>query len=390
MQALVYAIRSLTLISTGDSARANERLLGTGLRGSLRAQYWLLNAMALWLADRQQANHLPYKGEDKAFSDRKTFTLRQALSKAGPVIQLFGTTGWRPVFDIELVWCRPISDPVPCNARYGQQVANQWEFFLRFHRNRATDVLEKDGMPLMKDPATEIERLMQFVHYWGWLGSAPQNGLGWVTVAPRPMPPVTPLLNNPFFAAADVGVTETQINALLQALSGYYAKKYMAKKKEIHAAPSLLKGIDQHDNSNHKRVRYLKNLIKHGPKTLKRYQMSISTLAPGVLPVTPRAVFHIGYEIKRYLRFLLDPSGRNRQTPFGDLDNAGQLHISHPVLLDDGWTIRLRFCGRPGIYAQDEQEPRRWLAWIQTVLCGDAEAPPDWPRRRFMEEKTCQ
>lgn len=365
MEILEYSVRSLTPIVTGDTNKTNTKLLGTGLKGSLRYQYWLMKAMEKWVESPQGAHLLPYRAElEDADSVEKTHTkeeaLREALRKAGPVVQLFGTTGWRPVFDMELKDCRRVWGRMPCSARFGATAPYQWEFFLRFKRNRLTRALDKienqKGIPFI--PENELQALMGFVHHWGWLGSAPQNGLGWVELSPIPRIQSALPSANPIFDGRDIFLTHHEFQILTDQLHQFYRIKL---------------------SSGTNRARYLN---------------SMAYIAQDPPP--------IGYEIRRLLKYvhscvskradwrnprnIFKPviNNNNEKSLFGSVEiipaypdrgrrdealhHSSHIHISHPLGTEDGYRLRIRICSRPDGGVVEGIIPGQFLDWCENFL----------------------
>lgn len=174
-----YFVQSLTPIVTGDHDRCNKELLATGLLGSLRYQYWLLKAMEAWeksQQDNKQPEYPLYSADltpGETIKD-KTQRLATALKTVGPVVGLFGGTGWKRMFRLDIVNPRP-GDVQPASARSGKYEARHWKFTLCFSQDRQSSAFEKQFETTV---AQEFRCLMSFVHHYGWLGAAPQNGDG--------------------------------------------------------------------------------------------------------------------------------------------------------------------------------------------------------------------
>ena len=303
MKPLSYSITSHTPIVTGDHKHRNMELLATGILGSLRYQYWLLKAVQAWQADpdhpvypRYSGVNLPVKGNNK-----RKFLL--ALGEAGSVVQLFGDTNWKKMFRLE------IADAVrgqaqPCSARADDKNAEkkpyQWErLTLNVHQDRKISFFNGTEGERIHN---EVEELMSFVHHYGWLGAAPQNGLGWVRVQGQEEKRLDLPQDNPVFAAKDIIFSKKEADRLRTELIEYY------RDKENTSAPSW---------------------------KLKRYAVSIRHLDRPPSPV--------GYEIRRWLRDQKKPAFF-----FGSGNHAGFVHVTHPAVQQDGgWRVRLRFAVRP-------------------------------------------
>ncbi|MCI5145531.1 MAG: hypothetical protein D3923_08355 [Candidatus Electrothrix sp. AR3] len=329
MISLSYSITSCTPLVTGDHQHRNTALLSSGILGSLRYQYWLLKAMQAWQANPQQPNYPLYSIQTLEHKTKQD--LLAALDQAGPVVQLFGATNWKKMFRLE------ISDAQrgmqqPCSARSDDTKTEKkpyhWTCTLSFRQDRKVSFFKGIEGQILQN---ELEQLMSFVYHYGWLGAAPQNGLGWVQVQgleQEQMDCIVPPPANPVFAAQDIVFTKGEKDKLLAVLRQYYQEK--------HNQPG----------PGWKRNRYL-NSIEH--------------LGKNPPPV--------GYEIRRWLR--------DQQSPeflFGGRNHAGFVHVSHPLVqADQGWRIRLRFATRPsnagGINpAQVTPSPAGWLEQSTHIL----------------------
>ena len=343
MNALEYSLRALTPIVTGDAVHRNDKLLGTGLRGSLRYQYWLIKAMEQWAVDPQAALRLAYNKELNPLTEKRDLSshekIRVALEQVGPVVQLFGTTGWRAVFDLridtESADNGKTGVALDGSARSGNKAAYRWQAVLRFVRNRETPLLQmpKNDQPAIMSPEEEIQKLMAFVHHHGWLGAAPQNGHGWVRIDPQPGNAV-PIAENPFFAARELLLTRSVMHALEVKLNHYFSGKLNAAR------------YDQV-----KKERYAKSLRYIAGEQAENMRAGNTAVKP------------IGYEIRRYLKSLCP-----QNNPFGHGGFASHVHVTHPVEMGGQWAVRLRYCTREGIAATDRHTPGKWLDWCTRVL----------------------
>lgn len=311
---LRYTVTSLTPIVTGDNRHRNTELQATGLLGSLRYQYWLLKTMQAWQADPQHPVYPRFKDELPTKKGTHDSAFRAALTAAGPVVQLFGATNWKKMFRLEIVEAKK-SEKQACSARSdwkGHPDIDpwQWTFKLIVHRDRPSrifaELAEENGTSLEE----ELHSLMAFVHHYGWLGAAPQNGLGWVKVQGEGVERISLPEKNPVFAAKDILLNKQDTEQLRAELIRYYEGKGTA------CDPSW---------------------------KLNRYAASVRQLKKKPYPV--------GYEIRRWLRKQMFPSAdyRNEQEKyFGNRDHAGFVHVTHPdVQPDSGWRIRMRFTARP-------------------------------------------
>ena len=342
-----YAIHSLTPIVTGDHDRRNKELLATGLLGSLRYQYWLLKAMEEWKKSKQedrQPDYPPYSADlapDETIKN-KTERLTKALKKVGPVVGLFGGTGWKRMFRLDIT--NAVHDPEapqPASARYNKTAPYNWRFELTFRSDRKSAAWDALQINLEK----EIRQLMSFVHHYGWLGAAPQNGFGWVEVKkqdgsePACCCDLEP--DNPVFAAKDVIFTEDQFQGLKRQLRRFY----LAKESEA---------------SGWKKERYAGSLCY------------IDNF--GSPP--------IGYEIRRWL---YDNNGGNASpvSYFGrggrDDGYAGYVHVSHPISKENLWRLQLRFTARSDkknnriVPTPLEKLPQEALREYQNILLDQGE-----------------
>lgn len=317
---LTYTIQSLSPIVTGDYDRRNTELLATGLLGSLRYQYWLIKAMEAWQEGKttnKKPAYPPYSADfspDKKIRD-KNERLLKALGDVGPVVGLFGGTGWKRMFRLD------ITDPVPgavqpASARSGTQQARHWQFQLCFSPDREPGLFAEQFKTTLEG---ELDKLMAFVHHCGWLGAAPQNGFGWVLVeninggAPDNFE-IDP--DNPVFASRDVRLDSNKFKDLLSRLRIFYSGK-------------------QEDAA---RI--------HAPKwKKKRYADSLDFIDELSPP--------IGYEIRRWL---YDQNGgrAKRRDLFGqggkNSGYASNVHVSHPLKNGSNWKIRLRLACRPAAH----------------------------------------
>ncbi len=333
--ALSFSVHSLTPIVTGDHDRRNTELLATGLLGSLRYQHWLLKAMQAWETDNQNPLYPFYSAElapDATIPD-KTERLKKRLEKVGPVVALFGGTGWKRMFRLAIE--NPASrDKQPASARSGQQAAYQWDFTLRFTPDRESPAFEQQFHTTVEK---ELRSLMSFVHHYGWLGAAPQNGFGWVevkenkkTMAKENLPK-----NNPVFAAKDVVLTESQYQTLTNVLIQMYEQKFQNAAQRVK---QLEQDMGSSASHNHK-----KNELKREKIKKQRYGNSLDHINSNGSPP-------IGYEIRRWL-YDDQGGGAAPKSFFGRGGNngyAGYIHVSHPTRKeqDNGWLLRLRFACR--------------------------------------------
>lgn len=321
---LSCSISSLTPIVTGDDKYRNTELLATGILGSLRYQYWLLKAMQAWQDNPQHPAYppcsadLPVKGHGNSFEN--------ALHDAESVVWLFGATNWKKMFRLEIAEAKE-SEQQSCSSRSDSKAPWKWTFKLIFRQDRKSPIFdelaEKEGFCLEQ----ELRSLMAFVHQYGWLGAAPQNGLGWVTVESEGLEEKISLPeNNPVFAAKDILLSKQEVKNLKDELVCFFEKK-------LRAADQTWKE--------------------------KRYNQSIEHLKENHAPV--------GYEIRRWLRDQKFPQNKKEQERFfGGRDHAGFVHVTHPVVQqDDGWRLRLRFTVRPGenggINPTVSSSPAAWL-----------------------------
>ncbi|CAK8712715.1 hypothetical protein GCAAIG_02030 [Candidatus Electronema halotolerans] len=337
MTQLPYSISSRTPIVTGDNDHRNTELQAAGLLGSLRYQYWLLKAMQAWEKNPQHPVYPPYSA-DLSPAGSKNFT--EELRKAGPVVQLFGATNWKKMFRLEIAEAVQ-REQQSCSARANDRIAPwQWTFKLIFRHDRNSPIFnklaDKEGFSL----ADELHSLMAFVHQYGWLGAAPQNGLGWVKVQSEELGTVILPQENPVFAAKDILLNRKESKRLQDTLRDYYRDKYSNL-----AAPHWKRGRYLHS---------LEHLDKQSPP--------------------------IGYEIRRWLRDQMFPPDRykNKQEEyFGNQKHAGFVHVTHPVVQSDGgWLLRLRFAARPDTTGDTTRlypdhldiAPQFWLDYCEKLL----------------------
>lgn len=296
---LSYTISSFTPIVTGDHDHRNIELLATGILGSLRYQYWLLKAMQAW----EEKKHYPPYSAELPVGDN----FEKALHDAGQVVWLFGATNWKKMFRLEIAEAAQ-EKPQPCSARSDDKNAKKtpyhWNFKLILRQDRKSPIFdelaEQEGFCLEQ----ELRSLMAFVHHYGWLGAAPQNGLGWVEVQGEGLEQISQLKDNPVFAAKDILFSKQQANQLRVELVRYYKGKGFSS----------------------------------------RYSKSLDYLDQNPPP--------IGYEIRRWLRdkmFHPEQYKNDQEKYFGNQKHAGFVHVTHPVVQPDGsWRIRMRFTVRPG------------------------------------------
>ncbi|WPD24673.1 MAG: hypothetical protein SD837_08940 [Candidatus Electrothrix scaldis] len=329
MKSFSYSISSLTPIVTGDRDHRNTELQATGLLGSLRYQYWLLKAMQAWQSNPHNPSYPPYSFDlpAKGAHNKRQFLLE--LAKAGPVVQLFGDTNWKKMFRLEITDAVR-GEALPCSARaddrQAQKTPYQWkQINLTFRQDRKISFFGgTEGEMIRK----EIEELMAFIHQYGWLGAAPQNGLGWVKVQGRTLSPHTLPSSNPVFAAEDISFTAREARNIVKELTGFFRDKI---------------------------EKVTESWRKH------RYKNSIDYLSQEGPPV--------GYEIRRWLRDQKRPSFF-----FGNKNNAGFVHVTHPLIRQDGgWLVRLRFAVRPDSMgrltpARISPAPDAWLHSCETLL----------------------
>ena len=317
-----FNFTSLTPIVTGDHKRGNRELLATGLMGSLRYQYWLIKSMEAW----QENPSRPKYPRIMVDLDHPDYTclpsrsnLKKALEKVGPVIQLFGTTGWKRVFRLELAGpprCGTSSQPASARPK-GWLAPYNWNFSLRFKPDRQLDILSD-----ILDWQEEINKLMGFVHHYGWLGAAPQNGFGWVFLENPPQAEKL-VSDNPVFAAEDIFLSKDETIGLKEALNVYYR---------------------------------LKKSSAYGKKQ-ERYTESLKYINKNPSP--------IGYEIRRYLKEKCFANSDVLGKPGQNNGWASYIHVSHPVECNGGGCrLRLRFCSRSGTgggILPAGKKPEQWV-----------------------------
>jgi hypothetical protein len=316
-----FAFTSLTPIVTGDHDRRNLELLATGLMGSLRYQYWLIKAMETWEKNSSDPQYPQYAAEldhPDYQSEHSKKNLRKALLKAGPVVQLFGATGWKHAFRLELPGVpRHGTALQPASARPTDTLAPyNWQFSLRLKPDRQLDILSG-----MMDWQEEVKKLLGFVHHYGWLGASPQNGFGWVSLD-SPLQAGAIIPGNPVFSAEDVLLSEDEMRRLQEVLLAYYEQKKSA---------AYGRDNKRYDES----LRYIR---KHPPP--------------------------IGYEIRRFLKEKCFANSDVLGKP-GEYNGwASHIHVSHPVKDGAGYRFRLRFCSRPGANGGILPAGEKPQAWI--------------------------
>jgi CRISPR type III-B/RAMP module RAMP protein Cmr1 len=308
MKSLSYSITSRTPIVTGDHDHRNTELQATGILGSLRYQYWLLKAVQAWQTDPENPVYPLYSAELPSKKGPKDPAFFTALGAAGSVVQLFGGTNWKKMFRFAL------TDAVqgagqPCSARaddrQAQKTSYQWkQVALTFQQDRKISFFNGTEGERIHN---EVEELMSFVHQYGWLGAAPQNGLGWVRVQGQAQNQPSLPKNNPVFAAKDIVLTAQEADRLKDELMDFFSEK--------------IDKVDQHWRKS-------------------RYKGSIKYIRQEHPP--------IGYEIRRWLRASSALDWKKENLFFGDKNHAGCVHVSHPVAEPNrGWRIRMRFAVRP-------------------------------------------
>ncbi|MDU9047757.1 MAG: hypothetical protein Q3M30_02830 [Candidatus Electrothrix sp. Rat3] len=308
MKSLSYSITSRTPIVTGDHDHRNTELQATGILGSLRYQYWLLKAMQVWQADPDNPVYPLYSAELPSKKGPKDPAFFTALGAAGSVVQLFGGTNWKKMFRLEITDAER-GQAQPCSARADDKNAEkkpyQWErLTLNVHQDRKISFFNGTEGERIHN---EVEELMSFVHHYGWLGAAPQNGLGWVQVQGQLQNRLNLPSDNPIFAAKDIVLTEHEADRLKDELIDFFSEK--------------IDKVDQHWRKS-------------------RYKGSIKYI--GLEPPP------IGYEIRRWLRDASGLDWKRENLFFGDKNHAGCVHVSHPVAEPNrGWRLRLRFAVRP-------------------------------------------
>ena len=340
---LTYSISSRTPIVTGDSKSQNKELQASGLLGSLRYQYWLLKAMQAW----QKKQPYPHCSAELPPAGSAHFT--EKLHEAGPVVWLFGATNWKKMFRLEIAEAAQ-GEQQSCSSRSDSKAPCQWTFKLIFHQDRTssifTELAEQDGMSL----ADELHSLMAFVHHYGWLGAAPQNGLGWVRVECENAAGkrhemektgcIIPPPANPVFAAKDVELPASCVKNLLVNFRDFYVPKQEDARKKLENAEEKLRkfNVARKDYRKDKEWR-----TQHSRKT--RYDTSLHLLNQ------KNKEFPVGYEIRRWLREQMLPLPKYKKEQelfFGCGDHASFVYVTHPVIQPDGsWQVRLRFAVRP-------------------------------------------
>ncbi len=243
--------------------------------------------------------------------------------------QLFGATNWKKMFRLEISDAEKFGQQA-CSARSDSQAKQdvaprKWRFSLNIRQDRKISFFAgAEGDQLQN----EMEELMCFIHQYGWLGAAPQNGLGWVQVQGQAAKKNTLPPGNPVFAARDIIFSKKETESLRQTLEDFFQDKLK------QPAPHW----------------------KHG-----RYRHSLEHLGRKSPPV--------GYEIRRWLREHKQPTFF-----FGSKKHGGFIHVSHPVVQQDqGWLVRLRFVVRPenggGLTpARITPPPESWLNDCEQLL----------------------
>ncbi|CAK8719097.1 hypothetical protein GMJAKD_08370 [Candidatus Electrothrix aarhusensis] len=226
MKSLSYSITSRTPIVTGDHDHRNTELQATGILGSLRYQYWLLKAVQAWQTDPENPVYPLYSAELPSKKGPKDPAFFTALGAAGSVVQLFGGTNWKKMFRFALTEAVQGAGQ-PCSARaddrQAQKTPYQWkQVALTFQQDRKISFFNGTEGERIHN---EVEELMSFVHQYGWLGAAPQNGLGWVRVQGQAQNQPSLPNNNPVFAAKDIVLTAQEADRLKDELLDFFSKK---------------------------------------------------------------------------------------------------------------------------------------------------------------------
>jgi hypothetical protein len=198
---------------------------------------------------------------------------------------------------------------LPCSARSNNHIAPyHWQNFkLIFRLDRTSRIFDELAEEKGINLENELYSLMSFVHQYGWLGAAPQNGLGWVRVQGQAQNQPSLPKNNPVFAAKDIVLTAQEADRLKDELMDFFSEK--------------IDKVDQHWRKS-------------------RYKGSIKYIRQEHPP--------IGYEIRRWLRASSALDWKKENLFFGDKNHAGCVHVSHPVAEPNrGWRIRMRFAVRP-------------------------------------------
>lgn len=347
MKSLSYSITSRTPIVTGDHDHRNTELQATGILGSLRYQYWLLKAVQAWQTDPDNPVYPRYTDDlpAKGAHNKREFLL--ALDKAGSVVQLFGDTNWKKMFRLEIADAPQKEEGErgqACSARSGKKIPYHWKNFkLTFQQDRKSRIFDELAENKGINLEDELHSLMSFVHHYGWLGAAPQNGLGWVRVecdnaagelheiekADCIIPPPA----NPVFFAEDVALSTDCFNGLLKTLQEFYQEKTRRADRMItyYNKKSRLNREEQKDLKKHKdgKPRYKKSL---------EYIESKTENPPPV-----------GYEVRRWIKQI------NSNYQFFDRDtdekkDCNYVHVTHPVTDPsdrETYRFRLRCCTRP-------------------------------------------
>ena len=339
-----YSVTSLTPIVTGDNNCRNDELLASGILGSLRYQFWLVKAMQAWSANPEQPVYPPYSVVLPPKNKKNDQEFLSALDKAGSVVQIFGATNWKRMFKMEITDAKKIDKkPQPCSARSGGASPYCWKFTLTFRQDRKSptfnELAEKKGITL----ENEIQQLMSFIHHYGWLGAAPQNGLGWVHIKVKKNSgnwqeienetSIIPQSGNPVFFARDIRHSKSCFNELIKTLAEEYQRKESAAKNMVKYYSMKLSAA-----SSNKERKDFKKILKDEKIKIQRYQKSLSYLIKERPPV--------GYEIRRWLK------AKNFGAPFfGNKEYANYFHVTHPIedKANHGYyRQRLRCCSRPG------------------------------------------
>lgn len=241
-----FKITSLTPLWTGDVNKHSAEILSSGLMGSLRYWYRILN------------NELS-KRDDVDYGDINSKLNDPSVPK---YIKLFGCNGWQKLFKLRIDNYKSIEDR--STFRFQKGIADRFSLDISFYKTRET------GLDM--NLKNEIEKLFRFIEEKGFLGIGAQNGLGIIKVEhPLELPEINNQDIRNYFVE-DITLKEEQINRIRETITEYYENKKSST------------------NDNRK---------------IERYEKSLSNLRK-----TNKNYIPIGYEIRRYLKFRLNEDNK--------------------------------------------------------------------------------
>lgn len=190
-----FNLKTLTPIWTGDVNRECKEIKETGIIGSMRWWYEaLVRGMGGYACD---PSNISCKFDTKGYEDNKSSeeALEIGLKEVCPACRLFGCTGWKRRFRVEL----GNIDIVDLYFKNKFEYINTEQWFKKTHKTNpkafySQDVLEMKLISDNKEIETKIFILLRLIEKLGTFGAKGQNGFGIVELI-SDSPPIKFKLN---------------------------------------------------------------------------------------------------------------------------------------------------------------------------------------------------